>query len=41
MQSLKLEYNNLPNKHKSEFQLCVFNKVAEHGGQFLKQMAVH
>ena len=36
--SLKLEYNNLPNKHKNELQTCVFNKVAERGGRFLQQM---
>ena len=36
--SIKLEYNNLPNKNKRELQLRVYNKVvAERGGQFLQQ----
>ena len=28
--SLKLEYDDLPNRHKREFQLQIYNKVAEY-----------
>ena len=42
MHSLKLEYNDLPNKNKRDLQLRVYNKVvAERGGQFLQQPSHH